>query len=400
MPEAPILYFSSVDISLPNGPGVNEREFVIALRNRWGERVLCVLPRPENAIPESPREGFFFCIPHRGYRPIRYLGFLVHHSILLLYLAKSRDVGLAITRLGPLPIGAWLLQRWTSVPLAVKTLGRYWRDWRGQAFGRRWISRLTEALNLSIMERAVAIDTVTRQFYARAAKDLGSAAKLLHVENAVNTETFKPVKEKPRLPGVDVSSCWPVLGYAGGVPSQRGARQLVEIGVRLRDEFPKLAILVVGFDDRLHEVVRLAQRHGLEQRCFFVGIVPYERLPDYINCMDLCLALDDADRAATYGNSSQKIRQYLACGKPVIGLDIGNEFLTEAELGSRVHPEDLEGLAEAAGYWTRKLEQEGEAFRIKARRFAVAKLSVEKLLDHRVALWDCMLRAAGRPSVS
>ena len=42
-----ILYASSVDISLPKGPSVNEREFFFGLHKIFGERVGFLISKPK-----------------------------------------------------------------------------------------------------------------------------------------------------------------------------------------------------------------------------------------------------------------------------------------------------------------------------------------------------------------
>jgi len=61
-----VLYISSVDISQPNGPGVNEREFVVFLSEKLGKRVSFILPKPENIFDWKPSKCFFYPVIRRG----------------------------------------------------------------------------------------------------------------------------------------------------------------------------------------------------------------------------------------------------------------------------------------------------------------------------------------------
>ena len=44
------LYISSVDVSIGNGPGVNEREFVVSLSKLLGKNIKFLIPRPLNKV--------------------------------------------------------------------------------------------------------------------------------------------------------------------------------------------------------------------------------------------------------------------------------------------------------------------------------------------------------------
>ena len=68
-----ILYVSSVDVSLGNGPAVNEVEFIVALHELIGERAHFCIPEPEHAVADLPRAACTFVRPHRRHSPLPFL---------------------------------------------------------------------------------------------------------------------------------------------------------------------------------------------------------------------------------------------------------------------------------------------------------------------------------------
>jgi glycosyltransferase involved in cell wall biosynthesis len=74
-------------------------------------------------------------------------------------------------------------------------------------------------------------------------------------------------------------------------------------------------------------------------------MVPYTKVPLYINASDVCVA---PKIPLTSGYSPLKLCEYLACEKPVIASDVsGFEILTEFNMGLLVPPEDEISLAQA-----------------------------------------------------
>ena len=78
----------------------------------------------------------------------------------------------------------------------------------------------------------------------------------------------------------------------------------------------------------------------------FLGVVPYEELPIFLNAADICVAPFKRDRGET---SPLKLFDYMACGRPVVCSDISslksifqatNSILT-------VRPDDSHALASA-----------------------------------------------------
>jgi glycosyltransferase involved in cell wall biosynthesis len=118
-----ILYVSSVDLSVGDGPGVNELEFARALRRVVGDRAHFVIPRPEFEI-DLPRSVCSFARPHWRHHPLHVLG----HHISLARVASSilanGRYDLIVFRVDALPLAPiWIVRR-HKVPYVIKTLGR------------------------------------------------------------------------------------------------------------------------------------------------------------------------------------------------------------------------------------------------------------------------------------
>ena len=86
-----------------------------------------------------------------------------------------------------------------------------------------------------------------------------------------------------------------------------------------------------------------------------------------------------------------KIRQYLACGSPVVA-SVGHDFIQEKGLGWLVVPEDSLQVAEAICKGLSLDEEERKCTSDRARQYAVDKFSIDCLVRKRYKLWTEMLK--------
>ena len=84
-----VLYVSSADISFGDGPGVNERDFILALHKALGDRAHFLIPQPLNPVPEVPESACTFTLPHRAHD----MKLFVHHQAEAPHALRPQDSG-------------------------------------------------------------------------------------------------------------------------------------------------------------------------------------------------------------------------------------------------------------------------------------------------------------------
>jgi len=400
MTDSPIIYVTPIDISLPNGPGVNEREFVTALSHMYGKRARFVLPVPRD---RSVLEGL------GSVRTFRVSGSRAMHafselSFLLALLDECRRAKpyIVVARSGALPFALVAFGRLARYPLALKTYGeatlKYLCDqpgWKG------WVARRIRGLNMRLADRllesAFAVDCCTPQLVHRNITHHPTVdrTKFFHVDNATNVERFRPIPigEARRKLGLEGFSH--LIGYAGGVPWERGAVEMIHATAILRPKFPGLGCIVIGGGGQpLDELRALASCLGVGDCCLVMGQMPYEQIPLWVATFDVGIALDLDERMNYVGSSNQKIRQYLACGKPVVATAGANVFLEVERLGRTIRRGDFEGIAGVIEEFLNRDPVATEAEAARARAYAVSELSIESAVRKRVAMWSSLLGKA------
>lgn len=397
MTDRPILYATQIDISLPNGPGVNEREFVAAFARMYGPRARFVLaePRDRSVLEGLGHVRTFRVAPSRAMHVFSELAFL---RALLRESRQTRPV-LVVARSGALPLALVAFPHLAKVPVALKTYGeatlKYLCDqpsWKG------WVARRIRGVNMrladSLLGSAMAVDCCTEQLVRRNIEHHPSvdASKFFHVDNATNVDRFKPARSEDARKALGLERFEQLVGYAGGVPWERGAVEMIHGVALLAGKFPRLGCVVIGGSGQpLEALKQLADRLGIGDRCLVLGQIPYEQVPRWVAAFDVGVALDLDERMSYVGSSNQKIRQYLASGKPVIATAGANLFLEQEGLGYTARRGDYDGIARIIEALLLRPASAIEAEAVRARDYAVRELSIQSAIRKRVARWIAQL---------
>jgi glycosyltransferase involved in cell wall biosynthesis len=398
-----ILYVSAKDIGRAEGAGINEREFVFALAKAVGDDAHFVVPRPTGPVDPvlsglatytSARVG-----PGWWHFPIS----VVSQVRAAFALLRRRPFDLIVFRLDLMPVAAYLIARFAKTPVAVKSIGfgvAYILDKRLGPLGKL-LNKLNLALIRGVLRRATALDVCTDRYVEHFTTAFPvPAERVALIDNATNTETFLPKDQAACKASLGLQGFDPIVGFVGGHPSERGGAQIVEALPLLAKHHPNIGAVVVGHDRDLDKLRTRAKALGVEGRLKLPGQVAYAMVPDYINTFDVCVSFDRPEMVAKIGNASQKIRQYVACGKPVVACGGGNEFLKGQGLGSIVDGGDQALINSELERWLGKSAAERQQHASRARAFAVANLGVDSTIKQRLAFWGMRLGRRAPPDDS
>lgn len=394
-----ILYVASVDLALFNGPAVNEQEFLKALFRALPGRAHAVIPTPSGPVEglDASAVTFSRSIGHGLPAFLRHQADQVAKAIALL---KRERFDLLVTRIRGLHTAELsYITRRHPIPYALKTLGEYAlfevRTQRNPKTQLRYVMNHVRRRALGkVLSKAIAIDVCTAILQEQALKRFAlDPAKVKLIDNAVNTEMFCPQDKAQARAACGLEKFDPIVGFVGGRPWERGGMQMVELVPRLLERFPRLGMVIVGGGKGMDALLRRGRELKIFEHCTFAGVVPYARVPQWVNTFDIGVAFDVPARVAMVGNANQKVRQYIACGKPVVASAGGNEFLSSHGLGSVVDVQDLSQIEQALVQWLSLTPSQQQLHAHKASDFAKANLSVEKTLRERLDFWSERLSA-------
>lgn len=389
-----LLYASSIDISLPKGPSINEREFCWGLNQLLHNRITFLLPEPTNFIDEITNYKISFTRRCNIRNPYIFLLHQLDFSRKLSHAIDNQRYDIIITRLGLLPIGFYYGIKNYDIPIAIKHLTGYTSIPRisGSKLGRfisSSIVRIHDIILKKILDRAFAFDTPTNEHVKGIKTNFNiNSDSIALIENATNIDRFKPLDKNFAREKCGLNHFDPIIGYAGGMPWERGGEEMISIAPLIIKQFPNVGFVIVGGGYGLDSLISKIRSAGLEEHFICTGIIPYEEVPKFINSFDVGIAFDRSERFSVVGNSNQKVRQYISCGKPVLVTPGGNEFVSSNKLGNIVHTTDIVGLATIIKKWLLLSKHEQEEHSTKAVKFAREYLSVERAVTQRIEHWN------------
>lgn len=384
-----VLYASSVDISVPNGPGVNEREFLAGVFRDPSIDCHAIIPFPERSIDSDIRtESLTFVRPHSNRKSM----FWVLHQISLMREVHRRlhreNYDCCIVRVHPFSFGLWISLRLSNTPYAVKTAGSgQFNFLKSSPFGVGPLSFANKVIFRDILSKAVVVDVVS-DVHANSLRQLYHLDNVTVVDNGVNVRRFTPTSKVDASHRVGLEPNKFVIGYVGNDPWERGGREVVRVLAALKDEYPDMAAIVLGGGDSSARVRIEAERLGVEDSCIIPGQVPYDEVVYYINALDIGFSILAPH---SQGASEQKVRQYMACGKYVITTPGSSGFVAEEGLGMVVEYEDHDGLVNSVRNWRGLSGDERLHIAQRAVEYARAQLSVDSRVHARFNLYTNLI---------
>jgi glycosyltransferase involved in cell wall biosynthesis len=203
--------------------------------------------------------------------------------------------------------------------------------------------------------------------------------KIAVILNGVDTERCRPMDRFEARRRLGLSPSAQYIGFVGYFFPWSGLEVLIDSALRILERIPGVRFLIVGSGIWGTHLPGLVEKRGLSECFDFVGTVPWEKVPAYINAFDVAVA---PYLAINSSGSSMKIIEYLACGVSVVASrtpNIPETLLVERQgVGISVPPGSPQALADALV----DLLNDGqirEEMGVKGRAFVVRERSWEKV---------------------
>lgn len=383
-----ILYISSFDISVGNGPGVNEREFITGLLKFDEHDCHFVIPKPKHAFPEDlPNDKFTFTEELNNKNPFSV--YKHHRSVyekVRVYI-KRNEIDFIIIRAGIFSFSYnKIVKEFASIPFAMKTAGSgEFKVFNKQLFIFKYLHYLNRKLYVDLVKKAAIIDVVSPIQQESLIKITGVTDKIHFIDNGVNTERFVIKNKDEARKKLNLDKFQQIIGYAGNLPWERGGMQVVESLPFLLQKFPDIGGVILGSGAGMHRLYDRAKELNVEDKIVFTGQVPFDTVVDYINSFDIGISQLYEE---SQGASEQKVRQYLGCGKPVV-VSPGsvNDFIEEEGFGFVVDPHDIDDFVnKVEAMLSYPHDYMGELSH-RIRKYAEDYLSIQSKINQRLELY-------------
>jgi len=391
-PKPRFIYITEYDISIDNGPGINEREFINALYKELEEQIVCVIPSPT-----YPKKYFDSRIKyaknHKNFNKFKYWAYVIDTLIKVLKLHRKHQFDALILRIGQTPVVPLVLSWFMKVPLIFKTLAKHSsfsgkQNWKGKIINNFW-----QPLFKIIIKKAVVADTVSIPYIEWLHYKFGiSKDKLILIPNGVNIDFFSPSDQKASRQKLNLNKFDHLIGYIGALRNNRNIEMLIK-SIKFIECNGSVGLILVGSGKDKNELEKLAKNEGTADSVIFTGQVPYELVPEYMRAMDVAadLTLITMKIGNRLSNSSysQKIPQYLACGLPVIAWDVvDNHFISKERIGEVVPYGNVVKLSKSLSKILNLDVESKKALRKKAISYSHTNLSINNLTARRIKVWE------------
>ena len=170
--------------------------------------------------------------------------------------------------------------------------------------------------------------------------------RILVTPNGVDIHVFTPDADGESIRSrYDLDGRF-VVGWIGGFHKFHGLDLAIDMAARLKETIPELTLLLVGDGVERQRLESRVAELGLDN-VMFTGTVGHSEVPAHIAAMDVALVLSPKDGLFHY--SPIKLREYMACARPVVASRAGElaEFINEGADGLLVEPGRVDDLAAA-----------------------------------------------------
>ena len=178
---------------------------------------------------------------------------------------------------------------------------------------------------------------------------------------AVDYKLFSPKKLKNLREKIGILEDDFVIGWVGRLTEQMEIEETFDVFEELLKKNPKkVKILIVGDGNLKAKLIKRAIKKKYIDLVYFIGFVPYEKVPYYISEMDVVPLIHHDPHGGSI------IREAMSCGKVALTVDgdsgTQREFITHMKDGLLVSSENR--IQKAANLIVWLIENKQERIRI------------------------------------
>ena len=389
-----ILYYSSFVFSDEQGCSINELEFCKEFVNTYQGNAWLILSYKNKFLDENPEFplGIKNILFFKNSRLINIIASFIA-SYQINRVLKRHQIPLVVTRILEPPTVIFFLIHFFKVKVAIKTAGTTYLSPKPYSFREKIYTKLEYWLRKSVLESALAIDVPTIELCELVLKEAPKLKNIHVVPNSTNINRFRILDKEVNRSKYGLVNTDIVLGFVGAAPSEDGAMEMILVAQNILKRYPQIKVVIAGEDKGIQFIRSIVEQKKMIKSVFFLGRIPYQDIPSLISTFDIGFSLVPNHLLKRNGNSSQKVRQYLSCGVPVVSVAPGHEFIDEHTfLGATVNPEDLQDIEEKTIKILDSLKNDFKKRRLLIRQYATEHLSTKKTFQQRLEFWESLLK--------
>ncbi len=182
------------------------------------------------------------------------------------------------------------------------------------------LGKFIESRNIRNADLVLSINEGLREYTIRMG---AKREKTAVIRAGIDLDRYDPSKVKGdemraqyRIADEDI-----VLFFMGWLYHFSGLKEVAQELAKVKDQYPKIKLFIVGNGDAYEDLVRLSDELNLKDRIIFAGQQPFEKIPGFIAAADICL-LPAYDNEIMHDIVPIKMYEYMAMGKPIIATKL------------------------------------------------------------------------------
>jgi glycosyltransferase involved in cell wall biosynthesis len=268
---------------------------------------------------------------------------------------------------------AWgsLIGRWAGVPVVIA----HEHNW---AFTGRALRPVID--RELIARRAAAMIVVSEEARRRMIEvERIPPARLVLLPNGVRA--LAPGDGRALRSDLGIRSGDPVVGTVCIIRSEKALDVLVGAAALLKEDFPRLRLLIAGDGPDRARVAALAERIGLSGSIHMTGA--RTDVPDVLAAIDVAVICSD------YEGSPRSVLEFMDAGKPIVATQVGGipEVIEDGVHGVLVPPRDESALAAALAGLLEDMDR-GREMGARARDHCRRELSLDRTVERLQELYE------------
>lgn len=171
--------------------------------------------------------------------------------------------------------------------------------------------------------------------------------KISVIGNGTDINHFTPIDKTEAKKEIGLNPEYLCVGFIGNFAIWQGLDYLIQAIPNVLKAKNNVNFILVGDGPEMQKINNKVSQFRIKE-VILTGRVSYKEAGKYINAFDIGIAPFIEERNASIGLSPLKIRDYAACGVPIITSRIaGLEMVEEENIGILVPPNDSVSLSKA-----------------------------------------------------
>lgn len=264
----------------------------------------------------------------------------------LIYYCFKRNPDIIYVRFSPFIFVPILISKIFQIPIITEVNGLITGETKKSKIPmmRTAVTKIGVNFNYKYSTRIIAVTPGIKKELEKEFR----AMNVTVIQNGANIDLFRPIDQNVAKKEVRLAKSRNYVCFVGNFDYYQGVEYLIQATPHILESCPETCFLIIGDGIMKNKWIHLTQKLKVSEKFIFTGVLPYEKVPIYINASNVCVAPFTKERNEKIGLSPLKIYEYLSCGKPVVSSQIPNlDFIGQQDVGILIEPDNSAELAQA-----------------------------------------------------